>query len=170
MVVATLVTLASVPMLAVVLAASASLTTTGNPRSPVAAEPPQGPVVVPGRGDAGPSPAASAPAGAEPAKAEPTGEPTPPPPTPATQPADLPAPPSGDAVTVIPRSPRDESAPQGGSGSRPGPGAAPAPWTPAPSSPAPGGGQPECTPGGDTGVIDIVGDLLGEVARLLGHR
>jgi hypothetical protein len=56
MVVGLLVTLASVPMAAAVLAGSASLTTSSRPRTPFVAGAPQDPVVVPGGGEAtGPS-------------------------------------------------------------------------------------------------------------------
>ncbi|GII22163.1 hypothetical protein [Planosporangium mesophilum] len=147
MVVAVLVTLASVPMLAVVLAGSASLTTTADSRSTVAAEPPHDPVVIPGRGDAGSA-----------SPRPPAASPVPSPPTAASPPAPLP--PAEDTITITPRSPREESARFGGSGSGSrsgsgsesgsgsGSGATPPPAEPpgAGPAPAPGDGREECAP------------------------
>jgi hypothetical protein len=174
MVVAILVTLASVPMLAVVLAGSATLTPTAQPRSPVVADVPHGPVVVPGPGRSttwrvAPSPAA--PSQTPTSSPAPTSEPTPGSTPDGTQ-HEVPA--SEDQVTVRPRSNRrDESAQAAGSGS----GSAPAPPPSAPSPPGAGpgaGAPPRASPaprrGGVAGLIDLVGDLLGQAGRLLGGR
>jgi len=181
MVVGLLVTLASVPTLAAVLAGSASLTTATKPRTPFVAGGPQDPVVVPGGGEvSGPSVGI----------ARPQSTPVPVSENRPLRPEDLP-------VRVVRQADVPGSAPVLGAAGVPGTGPVPA-GTP---SPAPTTSPlPECTPtptsrpagttspsaspsassspaeskspsqdpgkGGGSGLIGVVGGLVGGI---LGH-
>ncbi|MGC9666896.1 hypothetical protein ACNTMW_10120 [Planosporangium sp. 12N6] len=135
-VVSILVTLASVPVFAAVLAGSATLTTTATPRAPILADEPQGPpVVVPRRPDVTAPPAS--PVEADAAASGPVSTTPPATPEPVVTPevaGDVA--PSTDVVTVPPRpAPRDGSAPVGAAGT--------SPWRRAPQPVAPGSGGSE---------------------------
>jgi hypothetical protein len=127
MVVGLLVTLASVPTLAAVLAGSASLTTSTRPRTPFVAGGPQDPVVVPGGGEA---------TGSSIGIARPQSTPVPVSENRPLRPEDLP-------VRVVRQADGSGSAPVLGAAEVPGTGPVPA-GTP---SPAPTTSPlPECTP------------------------
>jgi hypothetical protein len=195
MVVALLVALASVPTLAAVLAGSASLDTATKPRTPFVADAPQGPVVVPGPGVTAPGAPGSPVPGEDLGPGAPaTGavDPEPLPPSRDDQPA------AGRRSRPIESGHvggsghgtggpgRGTGGPGRGTGQAPGSGSTPG-TGPVPSpDPGPGGGgQPECTPvpegtspserppspssgPGGSGLIDVVGDLLGGIGGLLG--
>jgi hypothetical protein len=173
MAVAVLVTLASAPMLAAVLLGTASLTTTSHPRSPVVADAPRVPVVVPGRSGMGTSPT-----------------PAPVPTSASTAPNVDAEPVAGDAVTVGPQSKLRAGATQaGGSDAHTSSRWRRSPSNPGGSRPGPSPGNPPASPGTPSGPLpsvlpnpapsvppspspspvgDVVADLLDTVGGLLG--
>jgi hypothetical protein len=182
MVVGLLVTLASVPTLAAVLAGSASLTESTRPRTPFMAGGPQDPVVVPGGGDAGPSVGIARPQSTpvpvsenRPLRPEDlpirvvraADVPGPAPvPGPAGAPGTVPAPagppaPSPTASPLPECTPTPTSRPAGVPSASPSPSTSPAGSPTASKSPSQDPGK-----GGDAGLIGVIGGLVGGI---LGH-